>query len=82
MPPPNSLPGPAAGTVNLSAISVPSLPADVMPSLALASGRGGPAGGTQHADGANGGAAGHAGLPDDDQVGFMDSSVLELLLSE
>ncbi|KAL4424685.1 hypothetical protein ABPG77_004492 [Micractinium sp. CCAP 211/92] len=72
--------GLGANTVNLSAISVPSLPADVMPSLALASGRAGPAGGTQQNGG--GGVNGQGGPPDDDQVGFLDSSVLELLLSE
>ncbi|KAL4420427.1 hypothetical protein ABPG75_010083 [Micractinium tetrahymenae] len=88
-PPILQLPGGlGAGTVNLSAISVPSLPADVMPSLALAACRGGTAGlpglgaGAQQNGAANGGGAGQNGLGGDDQVGFLDASVLELLLTE
>ncbi len=59
----------AAGP-SISALSVPSVNVDIMPPLgggALGSGTSGTSGG--------------GGL-DDDQVGFLDSSVLELLLTE
>ena len=58
-PRPLPLPLPAGGrTLNLSAISVPSLGMDTMPPL------------------------GPSPLADDEQVGFLDSTVLELLLNE
>ncbi|PSC71723.1 exportin-1-like isoform X2 [Micractinium conductrix] len=80
--------GGATATRNLSAISVPSLQAALLPPMAMGAlgpgmtgmGGGGMGGGGMRTNG--GTSISSPTGRDDDQVGFMDSSVLELLLNE